>query len=460
MAPAGRWIGLALLAAFFFPRPDLRADAADLPPGPIRAVVLERLGYRVGDTPPPAAVWAAAGGGLFRSTSGGEEWTPVRVAADGSPVTTLAILQRQRPTGEKIVAHATPLEYDTTLYAGTAGSGVFRSTDSGESWTPINTGLSSGSVAALLVEASGAIYVATEGGLFLVENGAERGMPVAGSLPKIGSLAADPARGGVLYAGAGKGLYKSADGGRSWAALPIVLGTEFSFAPSSIAIEPGGSSVVFAAGTLSSRGGEAPRDAVFASFDGGAFWSRLDEQLGGPLLFANDGSRLYASSHGGAAETRDRGRSWSRVASDGAALAQVLAVDPDWPGRLYGRAQNGRIARIDARCRADGTTLCLAGGRFRIEIGWDAPAGSSPDFVGALAATSDAGSFWAARPSNVVLTVRVEDRRARNGHFWIHYDTRTTRAFRVTVTDMATGTSTNYVHPEGQRTSFVDHDAF
>ncbi|HEY6101161.1 MAG TPA: hypothetical protein VIW03_17120 [Anaeromyxobacter sp.] len=59
-----------------------------------------------------------------------------------------------------------------------------------------------------------------------------------------------------------------------------------------------------------------------------------------------------------------------------------------------------------------------------------------------------------------VLTVEIRDGRPRNGHFWLDFDASTVRAFSVMVTDIATGASTRYAHPEGQRTRFTDHEAF
>src|SRR6187399_2778251 len=48
----------------------------------------------------------------------------------------------------------------TNIFAGTAGSGVFRSTDDGATWTAVNAGLTSGSVFALLV-ADGVLFAGT-----------------------------------------------------------------------------------------------------------------------------------------------------------------------------------------------------------------------------------------------------------------------------------------------------------
>jgi len=78
------------------------------------------------------------GGGVFRSTDNGDNWTPVNTGLDCGNIWSLAI----NPVG--------------TIFAGTAGcgTGVYRSTDNGDSWTLVSTGLTSTDVAALAVNGS------------------------------------------------------------------------------------------------------------------------------------------------------------------------------------------------------------------------------------------------------------------------------------------------------------------
>jgi hypothetical protein len=96
------------------------------------------------------------GGGVFRSTNSGGSWSPVNT---GLPETGIYYALAIDPT--------TP----STLYAG-GYSGVFRSTDSGGSWSAVSTGLSKSSVPFTLL-----------------------------------ALAIDPATPSTLYAGAWTGLF-------------------------------------------------------------------------------------------------------------------------------------------------------------------------------------------------------------------------------------------------------------
>jgi hypothetical protein len=59
----------------------------------------------------------------------------------------------------------------TTLYVGTAGGGVFKSTDSGGTWNTLNTGLTNAFVNALAIDPvePRRVYAATDRGVFAIE---------------------------------------------------------------------------------------------------------------------------------------------------------------------------------------------------------------------------------------------------------------------------------------------------
>ena len=74
----------------------------------------------------PATLYAGTnGGGVFKSTNGGASWTAINTGLTSTDVQALAI----DPTNP------------TTIYAGTDGGGVFKSTNGGGSWSTINAGL-------------------------------------------------------------------------------------------------------------------------------------------------------------------------------------------------------------------------------------------------------------------------------------------------------------------------------
>ena len=91
-------------------------------------------------------------------------------------------LQTNGPYGGEILAiHEAP---KGVLFAGTRGGGIFRSTDRGDTWAPVNTGL--------------------------------RFEPGEGL-----SIRAFAHKGGLIYAGAPDALYASTDGGDTWHQVPI-----------------------------------------------------------------------------------------------------------------------------------------------------------------------------------------------------------------------------------------------
>jgi ligand-binding sensor domain-containing protein len=69
-------------------------------------------------------------GGLFVSSNNGESWAPVDSGLSNLKIRALASTA-------------------TTLYAGTYGRGIFRSTDNGRLWTSTNAGLTDSFVTAL-----------------------------------------------------------------------------------------------------------------------------------------------------------------------------------------------------------------------------------------------------------------------------------------------------------------------
>ena len=116
------------------------------------------------------------------------------------------------PEGGLVQAVAIDPATPTTLYAGTYGSGVFKSTNGGESGSPVNTGLSNTNVRSLVIDplTPTTLYAGTGGGVFKSTNSGESWSAFNPGLPdtRIGALAIDPLTPTSLYAGTdGNGVF-------------------------------------------------------------------------------------------------------------------------------------------------------------------------------------------------------------------------------------------------------------
>ena len=113
------------------------------------------------------------------------------------------------PEGGQISSLAIDPTNPSTLYAGTWGGGVFKSTNGGAAWSAVNTGLTGIYVYALAIDPAtpGTLYAGTYGGVFKSTNGGAAWSAVNTGLttPLVNALAIEPTTPGMLYAGTGGG---------------------------------------------------------------------------------------------------------------------------------------------------------------------------------------------------------------------------------------------------------------
>ena len=100
-------------------------------------------------------------------------------------------------------------------------------------------------------------------------------------------------------------------------------------------------------------------------------------------------------------------------------------------------------------CQANDTTLCLNGGRFKVELAWrdeDGRGGAGH----AKPLTGDTGTFWIFDPNNLEAVVKVLDAQVLNDHFWIFASGLTNIGIGITVTDTETGQFATFFNTLGQ----------
>jgi hypothetical protein len=166
------------------------------------------------------------------------------------------------------------------IYAGTYSEGVFKSVDSGTSWTPINTGLTDLYIWTMAINPASpnTLYVATSfDGIFKTVDGGASWSPINNGLTDfyVSTLAVDPANQNVLYAGTyGSGVFKTTDGGASWSPTNLGLTNPYIY---TLAINPAIPNILYA-GTEGS--------GVIQSIDGGSTWAPMNAGLTNRFVWA------------------------------------------------------------------------------------------------------------------------------------------------------------------------------
>ena len=221
------------------------------------------------------------GGGLSLSNNNGLSW----IADDSG-------LQGPQQPYPRVFA----LEVvDSNLTIAGTEEGIYRSTNSGVSWSPSNwANIAYSWVLSLMVNGN-IIFAGTDyhGVYFSLDSGITwdtTGSEIYGiDFLSFGVI------GGVVFAGTSGGIYRSADTGRSWTAANNGLpGTPYVYA-----FAVSGASLF--AGLDSS---------VYRSFDSGKTWSMVNSG-GGGNAFAISGSRIMVGGNGGFRYSTDNGTTWT-----------------------------------------------------------------------------------------------------------------------------------------------------
>ena len=296
--------------------------------------------------------------GVYRSTDGGTSWEQVLYTSGRAGAADLA-LDARNPT----VLYASLWETHRNFWelaSGGPGSGLWRSTDAGTTWTEMTPNL---------------------------------GLPASATLGKIG-VAASPARSGRVWAlvesDAAPGLYRSDDFGDTW-----TLATD----RQNLRYRPWYYMHVFA----------DPRDEntvyvnnlqMWKSTDAGAHFSQVPTPHGDNhdlWIDPHDNRRMVQGNDGGANVSFNAGASWSSVHNQ--LTAQLYTVDTDGGEPhyfVYGTQQDnssigvpsgtndGAIAWGDCRIAGTGESGYVAVHPNDPDVVYVGAIGSSPGGAGAL----------------------------------------------------------------------------
>lgn len=236
--------------------------------------------------------------GLYRSSDGGTSWKKILYVSDSTGAVDVE-LQPDRPT--TIYASMWRAERKPwTIISGAREGGVYKSVDGGETWRQLTNGLPSDLIGRSNIAVTPAdpdiVYVLMEAkpgsGLYRSNDGGESFTMVSDYAPLLTrpfyytALSVNPKDPNTVWIGT-EGLYRSRDGGKTWQSQPMPHG------------------------------------------DHHGLWMNPD--VPDIMIEANDG---------GATVSLDGGRTWSTEYNQPTAEIYQVAVDSQFPYRVYGAQQD------------------------------------------------------------------------------------------------------------------------
>jgi photosystem II stability/assembly factor-like uncharacterized protein len=327
--------------------------------------------YHIGriliDPEHPETVFVAASGqlfgtnperGVYRSVNGGATWEQMYYIDDTTACIDIAI---QPSTGTLLAAMWTRYRGRTHRIVGGVNSGIYRSTDYGETWTRLSNGLPApadtvGRIGITIDSLSQTVYAiyCNHPGYFM-------------------------------------GIYKSTDLGDSWTQTNdgdlYDLVSSFGWYFGVIRVVPGEPDVVFAMGV-----------DLYRSTDGGASWSDVSGVMHVDhhafYIHPTNAELIYDGCDGGINVSYNQGDSWTRLYDMPNTQFYAITIDKTNPDRLYGGTQdNGTMRTLTGG--TDDWVRILGGDGFYTSIDY-----TDPDIIyaeyqwGYLFKSYDGGYYW------------------------------------------------------------------
>lgn len=287
----------------------------------------------------PNIVWAGVMGhlfgpnierGVFKTTDGGKSWKKVLYVNDQTGCADLVL-----EPGNPSVLYAGTWRLIRTPYSlesGGEGSGLWKSTDAGETWTNITTA---------------------------------KGLP-NGTWGIVG-VAIAPSNTDKIYAiieNAKGGLYMSTDGGQSWALQSSDNNIrQRAWYYSKVFVDPKNENLVY-----------CPNVNFMKSRDGGKTFQTLRTPHGDHhdlWIDPEDGKRMIVADDGGAQVSFDEGNNWSSYMNQPTSQLYRVSTDNSFPYRILAAQQDNSTLRIRSATY----------GSYITEQDWDVTAGAESGYV-------------------------------------------------------------------------------
>lgn len=277
-------------------------------------------------------LYASNRGQLLRSLDGAATWTPIGSGLPASCCLEALVIDPQTPS---------------TLYAGSTSSGpLFKSVDSGQTWTTVETNLEGKDIFALAIDPQqpSRLYAAVLfEGILTSSDGGMTWLSLPGlTLRAVRDLAFDALDPTAIYTATAVGLFRGTGPG-SWTNL-VDQGLS-STRVHTLAIDPMTPSRLYA----------ATSSGVFKSTDGGNHWATANSGLRDTTVLSlvidpQTPQTLYLGTvFDGVFKSTDAGLTWSPANKGRASSATILTLDPQTPATIYADGVAGQLYKSTDR---------------------------------------------------------------------------------------------------------------
>jgi len=276
-------------------------------------------------------IYASSLNGIFKTANSGVSWSSANTGLS-SPDVKLLVMD---PTNPLII------------YAATSLGGVFKTINGATTWTPQNTGLSNLktlSFAINPVTPTNLLVGTNSSGIFKSINGGASWVVANGGITDfvIQALAFDPVTPTTAYAGTySQGVFKTINGGTTWTQTSFGLAT---LNIADIAVDPSTPATLYVATT----GG-----GVYRSVNGGGIWAPINTGLTGVnantlAIHPSISSTIYVTTDdAGLFKTTNANAITPTWAASGSGITvtdtTAIAIDPSLTTRLYAGTLGGGI---------------------------------------------------------------------------------------------------------------------
>ena len=319
-----------------------------------------QIGKVLIDSRDPNLVYVAAIGhpygqneerGVFRTKDGGQSWQRILFVNNKTGAADIVADPKHPKTMYATTWQVLRTPWD--IYEFGPGSGIYKSTDGGDTWVQLKNGLPKTDMGKIGLAVSPldsnriwATIGGDDGGIYRSDDAGQSWQLLNGSFEMhsrqyyYGHIFADPKEHDTVYTFVAKDFYKSTDGGKTWGKIQTPHG------------------------------------------DYHDLW-----------IDPNDNQRMVNGNDGGATVTFDGGKSWTSEMNQPTAQFYTVRADNDFPYRIYGAQQDNTTVSVSGQAVSGATGRGGLGGPVDFtevgggESGYVVPDPEDPNII-------YAGAFW------------------------------------------------------------------